>query len=442
MPNTKSTNENPDRTSEIRSDEVQEIMSFVPHWMIRWGITVMFLLMVILIGISWMVKYPDVIKGTAVITTEKPPVKLVCKTNGPLLQLYVKDGEQVTQGARIGEIENSLNQTAIVHLQHLSDTIDKYLGSTHVITLPPVDTILVFGEFQPQYNQLIQTLQKYNELIANPYYASKQVILRQQIAHYEDLITISSNQLDLVKSELKNAYEKYKVQNQLYLDSVISRLTFLDQQALYTQKKQGVEDLKKSFVQTNITLTSYQDQYNDLEYNHLENLRELKEQILSSVKSVHNFINSWQMNYVLTAPNSGEVSYLSNWTEDQFILSGTELFAILPPHNQYVAYVKIPVQGFGKLKEGQRVNISLNNYPSHEYGLLKGTVIELGELPQISKEGDSYYLIKVSLPQDLKSTYHKQFAYSPEMSGVADVITEDLKLAERVFNQFKKVLDH
>ncbi|MCP5105918.1 MAG: hypothetical protein GY950_21200, partial [bacterium] len=28
---------------EIRSEEVQEIMGFIPHWIIRWGITVIFL---------------------------------------------------------------------------------------------------------------------------------------------------------------------------------------------------------------------------------------------------------------------------------------------------------------------------------------------------------------------------------------------------------------
>ena len=46
---------------EIRSDEVQEILSAVPNWMIRWGITLIFGLIIMLVFISWFIKYPDII---------------------------------------------------------------------------------------------------------------------------------------------------------------------------------------------------------------------------------------------------------------------------------------------------------------------------------------------------------------------------------------------
>ena len=46
---------------ELRSEEVQEILEKVPHWMIRWGNVLFLALIVLLLVISWFVKYPDVI---------------------------------------------------------------------------------------------------------------------------------------------------------------------------------------------------------------------------------------------------------------------------------------------------------------------------------------------------------------------------------------------
>jgi len=81
---------------EIRSEEVQEIMGFIPHWIIRWGITLFFLvIMMFLIG-SWFFKYPDVIQSTIVVTTEVPPAAIVARTNGKIQRLFVRDNQKVT----------------------------------------------------------------------------------------------------------------------------------------------------------------------------------------------------------------------------------------------------------------------------------------------------------------------------------------------------------
>jgi hypothetical protein len=39
------------------------------------------------------------------------------------------------------------------------------------------------------------------------------------------------------------------------------------------------------------------------------------------------------------------------------------------------------------------------------------------------------------------STYNKKLIYSPEMTGQADIVTEDLRIVERIFNQFRKLFD-
>ena len=48
---------------EIRSEEVQEIISHLPNGMVRWGLTVIFFVMSALLSVTWFIKYPDLLTG-------------------------------------------------------------------------------------------------------------------------------------------------------------------------------------------------------------------------------------------------------------------------------------------------------------------------------------------------------------------------------------------
>jgi len=53
--------ENERKDIELRSEEVQEVMGQIPAWIVRWGITLLFLVVVALLVGSCFFKYPDVI---------------------------------------------------------------------------------------------------------------------------------------------------------------------------------------------------------------------------------------------------------------------------------------------------------------------------------------------------------------------------------------------
>jgi len=67
---------------ELRSEEVQDILTKVPNWMIRWGTFLIFGIILLLLFTSWFIRYPDVVTSEIIITTNTPPEKLVAKVNG------------------------------------------------------------------------------------------------------------------------------------------------------------------------------------------------------------------------------------------------------------------------------------------------------------------------------------------------------------------------
>ena len=54
----------------MHCDEVQEVMGEIPSWIVRWGITVIFAIVVTLIIGSYFFYYPDVVKADIRITTD------------------------------------------------------------------------------------------------------------------------------------------------------------------------------------------------------------------------------------------------------------------------------------------------------------------------------------------------------------------------------------
>ncbi|RZL22029.1 MAG: HlyD family secretion protein, partial [Pedobacter sp.] len=67
-----------DRLDEIqlRSEAVQDVLSQPPHWMFRWGNAVILGIMLMILLMSYFIKYPEFVPATIVVTSQNPPEKL------------------------------------------------------------------------------------------------------------------------------------------------------------------------------------------------------------------------------------------------------------------------------------------------------------------------------------------------------------------------------
>lgn len=423
---------------EIRSDEVQEILSDVPNWMIRWGISLIFGLIIMLVFIAWFIKYPDTIQGQATITTEQPSVKLVSKTGGYIKNIYFNNNTTIKKGQIIAEITNPTSKEAIDYLKQLNQAVYLSLEKENQIQEPTiaVDTSLVFGEIQTVFNELTKNLKDYSFLVNDVYYKNALKNVSQQINYNKQLASITQEQLNLMKQELINAKDKFKIDSALYAKGHVSKYDFYKNQTELNNKKSEYTSLKKTYVQYQITVTQNEKEKDDLTKRFEETERDLRSNILANNKSIKNYIESWQQNFTLISPMDGKVSYLSNITKNEYITSETRLFAVIPKNKDYVGWLTIPLEGYGKITKGQKVRVKLNNYPYEQYGQLIGEVKEISQVPN----GDNYQ-VKIHLNSDLITTYHKKIKYTPEMIGSAEIITKDLRLLERLFNNFRKVFD-
>ncbi len=420
---------------ELRSEEVQEIMSAVPHVIIRWGITLVFALILLLIFLSWLIKYPDTIQGTAVITTTQPPITLVSPATGELKQLFVQNNTPVKKGQPIAEIKNPVQRQTVDSLQLFLQNIDTNLQ--HIDTLLAVyQHIGTLGNMQNTFNQLYNTLQEYQRVTHDLFYNKSIHNLNRQIEYNNRLAWIAKQEIELLQQEVNNAIDKHVSDSIMYQKGIISKYEYVNAHSGLTHKKQQLINAKKAFVQHKITVTNLIKQKNELEKQHQEKQEQLTQAYLTHLKTLQNELKTWQQNYTLIAPIEGELNYLTDISENRHITAETPLFAVIPDNSNYIAQIKIPAKGYGKVKTGQIVRIQLDNYPYQEYGQLLGKVNNIAKIA--GKDG---YFLQVRLTNGLTTTYNKSLPYLPNMQGSAQIITDNLRITDRIFNTFRKILN-
>ena len=121
--------------------------------------------------------------------------------------------------------------------------------------------------------------------------------------------------------------------------------------------------------------------------------------------------------------------------------AGEVLVTIVPyGDTKVIGKILLPQQGAGKVKVGQTVNVKLDNFPYLEYGMVKVCIRNISMVPVQVDENTKAYMLEVEFPENLVTTYGKELDFSQEMTGTAEIITEDLRLLDKFINPIKAVI--
>ncbi len=419
----------------LRSEEVEEILSAVPHWMIRWG-NVLFLSIILgFLGISWLIKYPDVIASEVVITTQKPPHKEYAKVTGQLQGLLVSNGDAVVFGQPLGVIENTARYADVYRLKSAIDTIRFQHGSFHF----PIDstTALALGEMAPFYAEFENSYLQYfinselkpysTEAMANRHSLS---VLNDRLHKMKQQKWLNEQELDYQKKDLVRSEE-------LFTQNVIAEQQLEKSKLSFLRAERNLQSTDIAISQLHEVINQAVKTSKTIEIGKIEKELTLLRRVIQSAHRLQEKIKEWELRYVLKSEINGSVFFLNHWHQNQTVNQGDLVFTIVPDENNaYVARLKTPARNLGKIGRFQDVHISLESYPQEEFGLLKGKVESISMVP----DEDGLYLVEASLPEALLTSYNRQLEFKQEMQGTAEIVTSDLRLAERFFNRFKQAL--
>lgn len=419
---------------ELRSEEVQEILTRVPNWMIRWGSVVILLILISLFFVSWVVKYPDVITTQIIITTNIPPEKLVAKVSGKIEAILVNDRTIVSRNMPLAVIENSANYEAVFLLKSIVDTINidknKFpFEKLKSAQLGEIESFYAVFQKESSADELNNNLKPYQvEGNAQNYEA---IQLKERLNLLESQKNNNQSELVLQKSDL----DRYEV---LYKKGIIATQEVEKHKLTYLQVERNYKSLLSTISQLKSSLNELNKNSKTTQINENKENVNLERNLIQAFYQLKKAIKDWELNYVLRSSVDGKVSFLQLWSANQNVEAGATIFVVIPSKESgYIGKVKAPAQNSGKIQIGQKINIRLANFPDREFGIIKGVIKAISLTP----DKDGNLLINVSLPKGLETSYRKQIAFQQEMSGTADIITEDLRLIERLLYQFRDIFN-
>jgi len=416
-----------ERAIEIRSEEVNDILGKTPVWILRRGIVLLSVILAILLAGSWIFKYPDIISAPIIITSQNPPSALIAHTSGKIMAIYVKDEQSVKADQYLAVLENAADLKSVVQLKVLLENGDML---SNVSILPQITNL---GDLQQLYIVWCTSMSDYKRFIQQDYAGKKVKSIREQIELTHIYIEKLVNQTALQANNLNISKKQYRRDSILFQQKVSTPVEFEEAEIKLLNGKSAYKNSEITLSNMQIQLSQLDQQILEVQLKDEEDRKRMLSTISSNAQALRNQLQTWEMTYALKSPVKGKVVLANFWSVNQQVKAGDQVMTIIPDEASVpVGRISLPLQGAGKVKPGQKVNIKLTNYPYQEYGMVKGIVNRLSAVP--NKEN---YLVEVSLPMGLKTNYNKQLHFDQEMTGTGDIITEDMRLFERFFNPIR-----
>lgn len=416
----------------IYSEEVKDVLSKPPKTLFRWGNTILFVFIIIVLFLSWLLKYPEIVTAQAILTTEIPPQKEFARVSGKIDSLFVKNYQGVKESTPLALIENTANFKDVIYLKSILDTLTVNQTSFYF----PLDDLpmLFLGDIENEFslfenNYVLYVLNKESQSFLNNDLANKYALSELRYR-----LQTLNNQKELNREELFYKKKDLERNEKLFNKGIISTQDFENKKLDYLQAERNYKNMSVTISQTKENISN---RNNLKKQTSIENTREeinLLKSVIQSLDQLKTAIKEWELRYLFKSNIEGEVSFMKIWSKNQTVNLGDFVFTVIPKnHSSYVCKLQAPVLNSGKVKVGQDVNIRLINYPDNEFGILKGKVKDISLVPNI----EGLYLIDVELPKKLITTHGKEIEFKQEMEGIAEIITEDLRLIERFFYQLK-----
>jgi multidrug efflux pump subunit AcrA (membrane-fusion protein) len=427
----------------LRSMEVNEIISNKPGFLVRWGVSIFFLILLLLVFITYFIQYPDVVAAKAKLTSINAPKEVITKTQGKLIKLIVKEGQLVQQNDLLGFMESRADHVAMIHFCKVIDSVQlllainkteeaiKYFNSFSVAPSPQQSSTFPppSGEIEGAVSTFVQSLILFNQYLTSGYYLKKKALLQKDMSYLQKLHENLLQQKGIQQEDVGLADTTFKMNKRLLEESVIARLEYRNERSKFLNKAMSIPQINSSIISNESSQQEKQKEILQLE-NDIAQQKGIFTQALNTLKAQ---LEDWKNKYLLIAPLDGKIAFATFLQENQQLQANQIVCFVNPENAQYYAEVHIPQANFGKVKMGQQVLLKFAAYPFQEYGSLKGRIDFISNIST-----DSGYLAKIILPDGLNTNYKKQIQFRDGLTAQGEIITKNMRLLQRFYYSIVK----
>lgn len=417
---------------ETHSEELKEVFGTPPRWLVRWGTVIACFSFIAMLMVAYFVKYPDVIKADLILSAPNPPVNLIADKTGLLDAVLVKDEQEVSEGELLLVYSSSAN---MLHIDTLAADLKRFSGK---LSAEDIENFtprrnLQLGGFQDEYSLFVKNVDAFNYGAFSQNDRKSINRLNAQIRDIENAIDIEESKKRGLVVRTRTAQSEFERLKKIYSSDVEKYGSeYRAAVKALNEVKREREDLDGRINSQNIQIRDKQKQIAEIRQKSDAYNSGLVLDITQNISDLKAKIKAWRNAHLLHAPIDGQVSFFQEFdNENQTVTDGTKILKIIPPGEVGEMYGKVdlPQAGSGKVEEQQEVIIKFDNYPFHEYGVIRGKVKNKSDIPQ----ENNTYKVEVELIDGLKTSIGKKVSFSQGMQGTAEIKTKEKRFLFRIF---------
>lgn len=418
---------------ENHSEEVHEIITAVPSWILKWGITIVFVVLGGIVLLSALIDYPDIVKTNLKVNSLNAPKAVLAKQTGKLTALLVSEGETVKAGQSLAYLESTASAKDVLTLNHKLKLVHLRI-SKHQFEAVVLPEGLNIGEIQGTYQNFYQQYLQYQATTKNGYYLNRMAFLQKELTNIKALNGQILKEQKIQQQEYKNQEEEYEAYKKLYKNKVISRSEFAQQENKYLASKYPLQQSETGILNNSGTYSAKEKELLDLRHT----ISEEQAKFVQALNQCITESDSWMLQHILIAPVDGKVSFAGIVQQDQNIQAGQEVFIVNPGNTDFFGEIQIPQYNMGKIKGGARTLVKMRSYPYEQYGIIKGRLTYISDVAY----RDSVFIAKVSFEHFESKDPERKIVLKNGMQADAEIITEESSLLQRFFRNITKMLSN
>ncbi|MBT2559787.1 HlyD family efflux transporter periplasmic adaptor subunit [Pedobacter sp. ISL-68] len=418
---------------EVNSEEVNEIITAVPSWILRWGITMVFSILGGIILLSSFINYPDIVKTTLKVNCLNAPKPVQAKQTGKLTRLLISEGQAVEAGQPLAYFESTAKAEDILKLNYELKLVQSRISKRNFETIVLPEG-LNLGEIQGSYQNFYQQYLQYQATTKNGYYLNRMVFLEKDLKDIKTLGRQIQKQQQIQQLEYTNQEEEYKAYQKLYKNKVISRSEFSQQENKYLSAKYPLQQSETAMLTNLGTYSAKEKELLDLRHT----IAEEQSKFVQALNQCITESDNWMMQHILTAPVKGHVSFAGIVQQNQNVQINQEVFVVNPGNTDFFGEIQIPQYNMGKIKKGAKTLVKMRSYPYEQYGIIRGRLTYISDVAY----RDSVFIAKVSFEHFENKDRDRKIVLKTGMQADAEIITEESSLLQRFFRNITKMLNN
>ena len=351
-----------------------------------------------------------------------------------MVRLLVTENETVKAGQPLAYLESTANHakvlTLLTNLKELQrDVLQNKPFNDRLFN--EADNIQ-FGELQSAYQTFFQEYLAYKSSINNGFLVKKKAYLQKDLTYLAKQQDQLNAEKTIQQKDFSLAGEEYEMHKKLTQQKVETSAELRQEESKYLAKKSPLLQTESEIITGDNNLAAKQKEI--LELNN--QVEEEKAKFLQSLNSLISMAEDWKSKYVLTASQPGKLSYSGIVQENEVLAPNQEVFYINPGNEQFFGEMAISQDNMGKVKEGQQVLVKLKSYPFEEYGMIRGRIKYIAEVPY----KDSVFMSKVDFKIKNSSDLKKPIHLKQGMMADAEIITQNATILQRLGRSFFKMI--